>query len=552
MKRINRKRFISVLIVLCLSLSLLSGCGRSNNDPGKTEETGSDNKTTPTTAADTTETSTPKPEDAGEEAADDMPDTSTPLVLKGYTIAGSVPALWEEVQAAVNEILSKEINTTIEMTIVPMGDAKTKLPMVNASGEEYDFMFVAHWLSNYGPEVAKGAYEEITTDMLAKYMPRYYAAVDKVNLTAMSINDKLYCLPQTYNAVNPTGVEIRKDLREKYGIGPIETTADLEKYMAAVAENEEGMIPFNVSKAEVTTGLFDLYFTEYFGDYMFSLPGLTTVQTPYEDETGTVYSLLDQKFYDAYKKTAEKMKELYDKGYVPKNPFGNEVRSNTALIEGQSGVAKNNLTGFAIDYVKAQGNGFELEFYPMTSSKGRVLKPVAGQGVAIKAGNKNIERVLMAMDYIFEHPQIVEMLEYGVEGKSYVVTPDGKIDLPEGVNASNSPYSQGAVAFWFSDDAFKRPMASWPQQKMDIQTEYATKAVQPVLNALSLDAEAFKTEASATKGVDDLEGNSLKIGMTDDVDAMMDTYLKKLKSAGYEKLVEEVTKQAEAYKSSLK
>lgn len=540
------KKFICGFIVLSLSLSLLSGCGRSSKDPGTTTDAGKNNGATPTAEA-------TKPDDSKDtDTNNDMPDTSTPLVIKGYTIAGSVPPLWEEVLAEVNKKLSEKINTTMEVTIVPTGDAKTKFPFVNASGEEYDFMFVANWLSNYGPEVAKGAYEEITTDMLAKYMPNYYAAVDQANLRAMSISDKLYCLPQTYNAVNPTGVAVRKDLREKYGIGPIQNGADLEKYMDAVVKNEQGIIPYNISKVETTTGIFDLYFTEYFGDFMFSLPGLTTVQTPYEDEAGRVYSLLDQEYYDAFKKTSEKMKEMYDKGYFPKNPFGNEVRSGESLVQGTSAIARMNLTDFAINYVKAQGNNFELEFYPITSSNDRVLKPVAGQGVAIRAGNKNLERVLMAMDLIFEDPEIVEMLEYGLEGKSYIITEDGKIDFPEGVNASNSPYSQGAVAFWFTDNAFKKPMASWPQQKIDLEKEYADKAVAPVLNALSLNVEDLKTESSATKGVDDLEGNSLRIGMVDDVNAMMETYVKKLKSAGYEKLVEEVTKQAQEFISKTK
>ncbi|RAU98097.1 DUF3502 domain-containing protein [Paenibacillus sp. YN15] len=529
MKKMKGKTLLTVLAGAVTASIAVTGCSSSPK---------TSSSPAPTASAQTAATGKP---------ASDMPDTSKPLVLKGYTIAGSVPPLWEEVQKEVNKILSQKINTTIEMTIIPTGDAKTKLPMVNASGEQYDFMFVANWLANYAPEVSKGAYEEITEEKLQKLMPRYSKAVDKANLEAMKVNGKLYSIPATTAAVNPTGIAIRKDLREKYGLGPIKSNADLEAYMQAVAKNEKGMIPYNLSKVEATTGLFDLFFTEYFGDFMLSAPGMVSIQSAYEDETGKVYSQLDQKYNEAFKKTAVKMKELYDKGYFPKNPFGNEIRSGESQIQGKSAVARLNLTDFAVNYVKAKGNNFELEYYPLESAKGRVLKPVAGQGVAIKAGNKNLDRVLMALDYIYEEPAIVEMLEYGLEGKSFVVNAEGKIDFPQGVNAANSPYSQGAVAFWFSDNAFKKPMASWPQQKIDVEKEYATRAVSPVLNSLSLNVDKIKTEIASVRGIEDLEGNSLRVGMVDNVDTMMDTYLKKLKSAGYEKIVTEVKAQAEAF-----
>lgn len=522
MKKVSRTLGL-VLAGSIMFSTVLAGCGGNKN---KADNPGA--------------SATP----SGTAGTSNMPDTSKPLELKGYMIATNVPKLWDEVQAEVNKMLSAKVNTTMQVSVIPQGDAKTKFPMINASGESYDFMYTANWLGTYGGEVAKGAYEEINEDMLKRLMPKYYAAVDKDNIQAMLINGKMYCLPQTVSAVNPTGIAVRKDLREKYGMGPIKDNADLEKYMEMVLKNEPGMIPYNLSKVEANTGIFDSYFTEYFGDFMYSLPGLNTVQTPYEDEKGKVYSLLDKEYFDAFKKASAKMKELYDKGYFPKNPFGNTIRSGELLIQGKSAIARMGLSDFALNYVKAKGNNYALEFYPIKSSKGRILKPVAAQGVVIKAGNKNVERILMAMDYIYEDPEIVETLEYGIKGKSYVVTGDGKVDFPEGINSANAPYSQGAVSFWFTDNAFKKPMASWPQQKIDLEKEYSNKAVAPVLNSLSLNLDSVKTELASIRNLDDVEGNSLKVGMVDDVDAMLDTYVKKLKSAGYERLVEEATKQA--------
>lgn len=480
----------------------------------------------------------------------DMPDTSKAVKLKGYMMSTNAPKMWDEVQTEVNKLLSAKVNTTMEVNILPQGDAKTKIPMINASGEDYDFVYTANWLGTYSQEISKGAYQEITEDMIKKLMPKYYQAVNKANLNIMKVDGKLYCIPQTDNGLNFMGFMVRKDLREKYGLPAIKNMADMEKYLETVMKNEKGIIPFNLSKLEAATGLFDILIQESFGDRMMAFPGITTVNSPYEDPAGKVYSLLDKDYYEAFKKSVAKMKEFYDKGYVPKNPFGNTVQSADALVQGKSAIARTNLNGFAVNYSRAKGNNYDTEFYPMVSSKGNVLQDVAAQGAALKANGKNIERTLMAMDYIYQDPDIVEMLEYGIKGKSYVVTKDGKIDFPEGINSANAPYPQGIVSFWFTDSKLKKPMASWPQQRIDMGNEYSKKTVSPPLNGITLNTDSIKTEMASIKNIESVEGDSLKVGMVENVDAMMEAYLKKLKDAGYEKVVAEMKKQAEAFVKS--
>ena len=70
-------------------------------------------------------------------------------------------------------------------------------------------------------------------------------------------------------------------------------------------------------------------------------------------------------------------------------------------------------------------------------------------GFAIAATCQNPERTLAAMDLIMNDPRYNTLLQYGIEGETYIINEEGKVDYPEGVTADTTSYNWENTGFWF-------------------------------------------------------------------------------------------------------
>lgn len=83
----------------------------------------------------------------------------------------------------------------------------------------------------------------MTEDMLKTYAPITWEHTPKEVWDQAKVNGKIYMVPQEMIQNIQATVGIRGDLREKYGLPEITDLTSLENYMAAVHENESGIVP---------------------------------------------------------------------------------------------------------------------------------------------------------------------------------------------------------------------------------------------------------------------------------------------------------------------
>ena len=170
-------------------------------------------------------------------------DISEHLDLKMYVI-GDEPVMADAVEDAANEILEEKANVTLDINYIALSDYTTKYSLLLASGEDIDIIYGAFW-ADYLNEARKGAYREITPEEIAQYMPQTNEGITPVAYNASMIGGKIYMIPSNqYYANNAVPVLIRGDLREKYGMDEIDSYEELEAYLDAVVENEEGIFPY--------------------------------------------------------------------------------------------------------------------------------------------------------------------------------------------------------------------------------------------------------------------------------------------------------------------
>lgn len=483
--------------------------------------------------------------------AENPADLKKPVKINGYLL-GETPAGMPDVMIELNKKLSKDLNASMEINYIGWGDFQSKYPLILASGQDFDWIYTANW-AFYFQQAAKGAFLEVTEDMLKKYMPRHYAALSKDAYKEMKVNGKMYMIPTSTPDRKVPVTIIRGDLRKKYGVPEIKKYSDLEAYLAAIKKNEPEMIPMNLDNSYDITRPIAALAAEtgsYYFDILFATGSGTGISWELEDKTGKlVFQFEDDPVVSQFKKAAKIMKSWYDKGYINHDVFANKVRSKDSFNQGKSAVGLGNSQDIQANIADAKSKGWEVEIIPELDNKGHYYAdPHINNGVALAAGTQNPERTLMALDLIMEEKSYNYLVYFGIEGKNYVIK-DGKVGLPEGVSADKNTYPPDAAGFWFTDKDQFLPLATWTDQYAKFRNEIKDKGylVSTLFQTLPVNTENIKTEVATLNQVYVQYYQPIALGMVEDVDAAVKNLNDKLKAAGMIKAKDELQKQVDAY-----
>jgi putative aldouronate transport system substrate-binding protein len=474
--------------------------------------------------------------------------------ITGYLL-GEAPAGMPAVMAELNKKLKKDIGVTMEINYIGWGDFQSKYPLILASGEDFDWIYTANW-SFYFQQAAKGAFKEITEQMIRTDMPLHYAACPKTAYTEAKVNGKMYMIGTSTPDRKVPVTMIRGDLRKKYGVPAIKKYSDLEKYLDAIRKNEPSMVPMNLDSsydigrpyAALAAELGDYYF-----DALFSTGSGSGVDFNLNDRTNKVLYHLDGKDLENHKKAAAIIKSWYDKGYINKDVFANKVRSKDSFNLGKSGIGIGNSQDIQANLADAKAKGWEVEIIPEIDASGHYYAdPHINNGFALAAGTKNADKTLRAMDLIMEDKSYNYLAYFGIEGVNYVVK-NNMIDLPAGLAANKNTYPPDAAGFWFTNKDQHLPFATWPEQYVALKKDIKDKGylVPTIFQTMPFDTTAIKTELATLNQTIVQYEQPLWIGMASDIDAAFASLDQKLKAAGVMKVKDELQKQVDAYVKSI-
>lgn len=520
-----KKNAMFILTVLLSLAMLLSACSGSGNQTNVSQDTGNGAS-------------------AGQET------NQKEVVLKGYLL-GEAPKGMPDVLAKLNEKLKKDINATIELNYIGWGEVQSKYPLLLAAGEDVDFIFSADW-NYYVEQSTKGAFYELKPEDIAKYMPKKTAAIDPAAWEEAKVNGKIFMIPKTTPDSNVFVAVLRKDIMAEAGLTEVKRLSEIGPYLEAVKKNHPNMIGLNLdSQSDLPTPYQHLMRDKigYTGRPIEGGPLAQGVAYDVADPTGKIYSMVEEPYLSAQKYAAGIMKDWYDKGYVNKNPYSNNIRSKDNFVEGKSAVAFGNSIDIAATLEAAEAKGIETYIIPSLMPNGKVpIGNYIGSGISIAANSKNPERVMQAFDLIMEDPSYVYLTYFGIEGKNYVITPDDKIGLPEGVTADTNTYPPDVAGFWFVNKALFKPMSTWPQAYIDLwekRDEHNTSDY--VYNGFTFSSGNVKTQIANLANASTQYANPIYIGAVKDVDKAFDELIKNLKSAGLDEVKAEVEKQAKEF-----
>ena len=163
----------------------------------------------------------------------------------------------------------------------------------------------------------------------------------------------------------------------------------------------------------------------------------------------------------------------------------------------------------------------------------------------ISSNSKDPEKAMILLNWIFKTKEANDLLNWGIEGRDYVVKDDGTLDFPEGVTTENANYHMDFG--WALLNQYNSYV--WTGNAPDIWDQYQAVRDSAQLSkayGFFFDTAPVINEVSALTAVSEEYLNSIGTGAVDPETAIAE-FNQKLYDAGLQTVMEEKQKQLDEW-----
>lgn len=466
-------------------------------------------------------------------------DLSKPVDLFMYLLGDPSPDL-DRVLAEINKLAERDLNCTLSIGYIPWSDMDTKYSLILASGEPVDLMFTGDW-AYYTQEATKGAFLELTDEMLQKYMAGTWAQWTPAAWNHELLNGKKYAVPNNLAQYTTAAqcVAIRGDLREKYGIEPLKTIQDWENYVITVAQNEDAITACTCT----IDNRFVKQVTLYAPNDIVYVPAASDFVYHYrEGESFTEDQLEYTYFLPEYVDWAKHMKELADAGVWSRNSASSTLQNQEAFEAGQSATCIQHFKSVlgSVDKINLEHPEWKPEAYNLFPDNIKTQALYSGDAMAIPVASKNPERAMMLLDKLNSDETYYNLMQYGIEGVHWIDEGDGMFsEGPEWGNFRNA----GCGQWGMQNQRYWKTSVNENPQLAVFTAEYDAKVVHPICEGFRPDETPVRNEMAAIRAVEEQYGYLIDLGLVDDVDAAYEELKQELERAGIDRVIAEYRRQ---------
>lgn len=264
--------------------------------------------------------------------------------------------------------------------------------------------------------------------LLDEYGSNIRRLVDKERQDHARMDGQLTELPSVSDYVASAGLTMRKDVLTKHGIhwSTVRSLEDVDALLRQIhqAEPELKLICANQTRR----GLLSRF------QFMDAVPNSVCDLDP-NDSTRMVNYYATQPYLD----TLRRIRRWHEAGYLPEQIALQNIRASQLVKAGE-------LLGYfcafkpGIDFEESTSCGREMVTVPLIEpAVTRRSLDIAHWGISATCLNPG--KAMQLLDLLYSDSELANLLVYGLEGIHYVITEDGTIDYPEGVDASNVGYA---------------------------------------------------------------------------------------------------------------
>lgn len=463
----------------------------------------------------------PKGEDSGKSGGDET-------VTLTFATTGAEPSCQAQVLDAVNEKLKAD-GLNFQIDVKYLDDYWNKLALDIAGGAEYDLAWAHN--STLSDLVAKKVYQPITEALDSVGTELKEKTPDYV-LSGGTVNGEVYAIPRIVPTTGYTNTfDVRKDLMDKYGIEKITTLEEMEQYLQAIYENEEGMIPYAGSNI--------LPLMPVMGNYHYLLgDGAYALYVDPEDPELTVKNFWAS---DEFVQMCDKKREWEEKGWLSNDWSAIESPDN-GFDYGKVGAVDSNVMRVSERVDSMANNVPEAEPYTVyLEPEKRWIFNAGDNMLAVPSTSKHPEEAVQFIQWIKCNQENYDLWSYGVEGVNY--NKNGEAVDVSGIDAENV-YSPN-IWMW-NDLDVARFSSNFPEDAIERLQSWDSESEASPLLGFTIDQTNIKSEVSQITAIMTEYSQNLAKGQVNIHDVQAEI-LEKMEAAGIDKVIEEVQKQVDAY-----
>lgn len=534
------KRKVIALLLVATLLMNLAGC--SKKDDSSSSSSSSTNSSSSNDSSSTSSETT-------------AIDTSAEVTIK-YMITGNKPTngRTEEMLEVLNAKLKEKVNAKLDIYWIEWTDYLTNYNLTLAANDgSVDLVGTATtWLDAW-PNAKRGAFLELTEDMLKTYAPQTYAQVPAENWEMSKLDGKIYLMPEdNYAQWINHGFIYRQDWADAVGMtGGVNSWTEMGQYFDGV-QKEYGVIPWDVAGSTggattISGGWISSHTRNIFIDglevpiFYGSLDDYYTVDVPVMTN-------------DTFVEFAKTMKDWSDKGYWREDVLNYSGDTRELFFEGATSVDQHHTeTWYGNNFIQMKEKQPEavIDFFYFGKETQNLVKMTITHGAtAVSAASKNPERALMVYDLLRNDEEIYRLFNYGIEGVQYVINDDGRMERPEGyVNETDAIQTN----YWWgrNDDLGLKDAQRNYEDYEKLVAEYESFAIEYPYGQLVFDTSNISSYLSNMSNIYATYMPLIAFGKTDNPEATVEEFRSALKAAGYDTVMEELQKQMDAYKAYL-
>lgn len=463
-----------------------------------------------------------------------MADEPTELVYAFLSTAVTTPSDMLEVQDAINAILIPKYNAKITMMPLSFAEYQQQVTLMLSGNERLDLLLDFSNIVSYSNSANKGFLCDITEEVEA-YGQAIVASVGAEYIEASKIGGQLYGVPTAHDLCNGAAITLRKDLLEKYDIdtSTIHSLADLEPVFEIIHANEPDVDCLYVAGTDIS----DVY--------------LNVMVDPLGDNKLGVLMDLGQElkvenYYasEQYAECVKLMHDWYQKGYIMEDAMTNTTPVATLF---QSGKVFAALSGYkpgqeSQNNVQFGGGVVELETIQIADAFS--FGPT-GVMMVVPTGTCDKALAVQVMNEFYENAELINLINYGIEGKHYVLDENGQVTFPEGVDASNSGY------YWSQNWSFFNEFIGYTRDTDPITLwadtiQFNEDAIKSKAMGFVFDGSGVKNEITACSNVVSEYAAGLESGQLDP-EVYLPEFIAKLEASGINTIVEAKQTQLDAW-----
>ena len=444
-------------------------------------------------------------------------------------------AEWDRIVEAINEITEKEINATINIELIPLGEYTEKMSMKYIANEPWDVCFSGLW-NPYADSVGQGAFKELPMSFLQTYAAESLEVLNPVAFEALTLDGKLYAMPIQQIYVRQSAIQFETDWADELNFDweSVKTLEDLEPYF-------DLLLAKGYQECLFTTGEAMMERLQSYLEYDYLSNYLTPGAVNTFDTSRTV---INQYESEEFRNLALLMKKWHDKGYFTDAAISGD-QENVGFEEDRHPVSLSATNAPGDDEISSRD-------YKTTVRRVSIGKPAVmtttGINVttmAVSANCANPGRAMAFINLLNTNEELLNLVCHGEEGVDWNWVDKEK----KQIKATEFPYP-GTYAFlvgngfieYYIDEAM---VGAWEET-----AQINASAAGSCILGFTFNAEPVSGELANINALVKEQVNAILNGVAGDVDAAIAKLNADLYGAGLELVLEEMQSQVDAWAAS--